>query len=486
MQGQIMKYINGSGFILLVLLCIAASSSSCRKEKLLSSGGELKFSIDTLNFDTVFTSLGSYTAQFKIYNPQNQKVNISSVRLEGGNASFFKLNVNGVPGNNVTNMELAANDSMYVFATVNIDPNDKNTPFVVESKLIASMNGKDFSIPFMAYGQNAYYIRDSVLKTQTWKTDKPYVIISNALIDRGETLTIPAGCRIYMHADSRLLIWGKLNAVGTKKDSIIFQGDRLDRKYFGNVGYPGEWGGLYFNKTSSDNLMEYVILKNCGNSTTLGNAVFSPAAIQLNQDTINDSNAMLTMRNCIIENSIGYGILGFASTLVAENCLINACGAQALATFEGGGYYLRHCNLITYGSNKISHTDNPVLALINYRDIDDVSYVAGGLIAQLDNCTIWGSLENECFIRKRGNDTFNVTLNNCLIKNQEPLSADARINNCILNQDPQFENYQAFNFRLKSGSPAIGKGKALIPAVSADLDGKPRDPVTPDIGCYEN
>lgn len=481
-----MKHIKGSGVVLLVLVIIAISNVACKKEKLLSSGGELKFSTDTLSFDTVFTSLGSFTTQLKIYNPQDQKVNISTIRLEKGTASYFKLNVNGVPGNTVNNIELAAKDSMYVFATVNVDPTNINTPFVVEDRLIATMNGKEYSLPFMAYGQNAYYVRDSVMKSQTWKTDKPYVIINNALIDEGETLTILAGCRIYMHADSRLLIWGKLNAIGTKKDSIIFQGDRLDRKYFGNEGYPGEWGGLYFNTTSSDNQMEYVILRNCGNSTKLGESVFSPAAIQLNPDTINDNKAMLTMRNCTIENSIGYGILAFASTLVAENCLINACGAQALATFEGGGYYLRHCNLVTYGSNKISHIDNPVLALINYRDIDDVSYVAGDLVAQLDNCIIWGSLDNECFIRKRSNNTFDVKVNNCLIKNQEALPAEATATNCILNQDPQFENYQTFNFRLKSGSPAIGKGKALTPAVATDLDGKPRDPVTPDIGCYEN
>lgn len=474
-----------AGIVLLFIALITVFNTSCKKEKLLNAGGELRFSVDTLNFDTVFTTMGSYTAQVKIYNPQDQKVNISNIRLQTGSGSYFKLNVNGIPGNNVSNVELAAKDSMYVFATVNIDPNDSTTPFVVHDKLTATMNGKDFSIPFMAYGQNAYYIRDSVMKTQTWKTDKPYVIINNALIDEGQTLTIPAGCRVYVHADSRLLIWGILNAVGTKKDSIIFQGDRLDRKYFGNVGYPGEWGGLYFNKTSHDNLMNYVILRNCGNSTKLGTGVFSPAAIQLNQDTINDTKAMLTMRNCIVENSIGYGILGFGATLVAENCLINACGAQALATFEGGGYILRHCDLITYSSGKISHIDNPVMALINYRDVDDVSYVAGDLVAQLDNCIIWGSLENECFIKKRGNYQFNVSVNNCLIKNAEALSADAVTTNCIMNQDPQFENYATFNFRLKSNSPVIGKGKPLA-SVTTDLDGKTRDGSAPDIGCYEN
>ena len=38
----------------------------------------------------------------------------------GGAASAFKININGVAASEVTNIELAANDSMYVFVSVNI------------------------------------------------------------------------------------------------------------------------------------------------------------------------------------------------------------------------------------------------------------------------------------------------------------------------------------------------------------------------------
>ena len=103
-----------------VALLMVIAATSCRKEKFLDTGGELQFSVDTLMFDTVFVSVGSFTASVKIYNPQNQKVNISSIRLAGGTASQFRINVSGTPGQEVKNIEIAAKDSIYVFATVNI------------------------------------------------------------------------------------------------------------------------------------------------------------------------------------------------------------------------------------------------------------------------------------------------------------------------------------------------------------------------------
>ncbi|MCB0696692.1 MAG: hypothetical protein KDC07_04975, partial [Chitinophagaceae bacterium] len=237
------------GIYILFLAAVAfMMATGCRKEKFLDTGGELKFSVDTLMFDTVFTSLGSFTASVKIYNPQSQKVNVSNIHLEDkfGNSPFI-INVNGHAGD-AENIEIAAKDSIYVFATVNIDPTSENNPFVVEDNLVATLNGKSYSIPFLAYGQNAYYIVDSTIAgNHTWKTDKPYVIIHNAAVDTNSILTIPAGCRIYVHADSRLYVLGTLKVKGTKEDSVVFQGDRLDRKYFGNEGYPGEWGGIYFN-----------------------------------------------------------------------------------------------------------------------------------------------------------------------------------------------------------------------------------------------
>lgn len=504
---RLMKH-NSRVFYLLSMVTVftVMCTVSCKKERILDNGGELRFSLDTLTFDTVFTSLGSFTAQVKIINPQNQRVNIGSIRLENKSGSTpFIINVNGQASNSVQDVELAANDSLYVFATVNINPNDSTNPFLIEDRLIATLNGKDYSIPFRAYGQNAYYIVDSTLSgNNVWKTDKPYVIINNAAVDENSTLTIPAGCRVYVHGDSRLFVLGTLKVLGTKKDSVVFQSDRLDRKYYGYEGYPGEWGGIYFNITSKDNEINYTIIKNCGNTTTLGDGSFTPAAIQLNRDTVDDNNYQLVMRNTVIENSIGYGILAFSSTLYAENCLINTCGAQCFAAFEGGGYDLNSCTFVNYGitlgenKSKVSHIENPVMAVLNYFDISNTESRVGPLYCVMNNCVVYGSLETEFIAQKRGSntsaDTFSVQLFNCLIKNKDGIPEGVVANNCIVNEDPMFKDYFNWEYNPGDNSPLINSGNndqvPLPPsppkfnAVTVDIDDKPRDGQI-DIGCYE-
>lgn len=483
-----MKLLSSGGAIILLFLILLAGS--CKKEQLLTSGGELRFSTDTLTFDTVFTQFASFTMGVKIFNPQGQKINISSVRLEKGNASFFTLNVNGIPGNNVKDLELAANDSLYVFATVRIDPNDETNPFIIEDRIIATLNNQDFSIPVIAYGQNAHYIIDSVIaQSDTWENDLPYVIMKNALVAEGVTLTINKGCRIYMHADSRLFVEGTLITNGTKEDSVIFQGDRLDRAYFGYEGYPGEWGGIYFTSNSSGNELNWTILKNCGNSTRLGTAVFFPAAIQVNSDSSNGTIPQLVLNNTIIQNSIGYGILSFGASVSATNLLIHDCGAQALALFQGGRYRFDNCDFINYQPRKLSHIDNPTVAVLNYFDVTDTEFWEGSLDAVFRNCVIYGSIEDELLCRKKGSAAYNARFDHCYIKSS-PLPTSSftlpdylQLEDCIFNDDPQLENPDKWDFRPKSGSPLIDKGIA-IPGLDIDLNGRLRTG-PPDLGCYE-
>ena len=72
----------------------------------------LAFSLDTLRFDTVFTSLGSATRSIKVYNRANRAIRISSISVASGAASKFRINVDGIPGNEATDVEILANDSI--------------------------------------------------------------------------------------------------------------------------------------------------------------------------------------------------------------------------------------------------------------------------------------------------------------------------------------------------------------------------------------
>ncbi|MBS1689440.1 MAG: hypothetical protein JSS96_12000, partial [Bacteroidetes bacterium] len=114
-----------SYFILLIAVGLTLLAA-CKKDRVLTSGGSLRFSVDTLTFDTVFTAEGSFTMNFKIYNPQGEKIVLSSIGMQQGSKSYFHLNVDGFSGNSLSNITIQPHDSIYVFATVNINPKNQD------------------------------------------------------------------------------------------------------------------------------------------------------------------------------------------------------------------------------------------------------------------------------------------------------------------------------------------------------------------------
>jgi hypothetical protein len=139
----------------------------------------------------VFTSTGSVTQFFRIYNTNNQKLRLSSVQLSGGASSWFKINVDGTPGPEVRDIEIAANDSIYVFVSVKIDPTLDNLPFIVQDSIRIVYNGNERWVQLDAWGQNAHFMRNRRIESdEVWENDKPYVILGGIQVDTNVTLTI--------------------------------------------------------------------------------------------------------------------------------------------------------------------------------------------------------------------------------------------------------------------------------------------------------
>jgi len=451
---------------------------ACKKESFITSpDARVTITADSLKFDTVFTTAGSVTQSFKIVNENDQKINVSSVKLMGGNSSAYKINADGFVGPEINNLEIAANDSLYVFVSVIINQNAANLPFVVQDSIQISYNGRDRLVQLEAWGQNAHFFRSKEITTdETWTNDLPYVILGSLVVDPNRILSIEKGCRIYVHADAPLVINGSIQVNGgvDSSDRVYFQGDRLDEPY---KDFPASWPGIFFNSGSKDNVFNYAVLRN---------AYQAIAA----QDPSPDANPKVTLNECIIDNAYDAGIITNNSSVSATNCLISNCGKN-LALVKGGNYQFLHCTIASYSNDYILHKD-PVLLASNYINVNNVPQTAP-LNALFRNCIFWGEgglVDDEVVIAKDPGATLNVNFDYGLWKIQktDPSTvAGVTANQIINNQPPLFDSVNTskryYDFHLQMGSPAIDKGTDA--GVSIDLDGKPRPVGVPDLGCYE-
>lgn len=457
-----------SRYFLFLLACFVILFS-CKKTGFTDSPNALLFtSTDTLHFDTVFTTVGSITQSFKIFNGNDQKLRISNIELAGGSTSVFKINVDGATGTSFSNIEVSPNDSIYVFVAVTIDPNNNTNPFLIQDSIKIEYNTNTTFIQLDAYGQNAHFLKNaSVTKDTTWNNELPLVIIGDLIVEEGKTLTIEKGTRVYCHSNASITVNGTLTAIGEKYDStkIIFRNDRLDEYY---KDLPASWNGILFTENSINNELSFVSVLNATN------------AIVVRNPSLN-SNPKLKMQQCIIDNASNAGLYGIYSSINVVNCLISNCG-ENIRIVAGGDYSFNHCTVASYSNNFLAH-NSPVLSIT---DVDDNNQ-SFPLTADFTNSIFYGDdglVADEISLQQMGTNTFNVNFENVLYKGNTP--ALANFTNSIQDQDPQFVNIDAFDnifdFHLQDISPCVNSGKAT--SVNTDLDGIERDE-TPDIGCYE-
>ncbi|HEY0355524.1 MAG TPA: choice-of-anchor Q domain-containing protein [Flavisolibacter sp.] len=453
----------------LLIIALALVCFACKKESFTNSASALlRTTADTLHFDTVFTSTGSITQLVKIINDNNKGIHVSSVRLAGGNNSPFRINVDGVAGPEVNDIDISGNDSIYVFVTVSIQPNSANLPFIVRDSIEINYNGNTKYVQLDAYGRNAHFMRDhKITGSEIWNNDLPYVILGRLTVDTNAILTINQGCRIYMHADAPFIVNGTLVVNGEHHDSsrVVFAGDRLDEPY---RHYPASYPGIVFTNVSRNNLLNYAIIKNAYQ----GIVVTDPSP-----------GTKLTLNETIIDNAYDAGILGINTSIKARNVLISNCGKNILLV-NGGDYDFNHCTAASFSSNLGVHRD-PVLLLTNY-----LLQESNDLNAVFRNCIFWGEnnglVPDEVKVLKQGNNAFNVIFDQVLWRVQNP-PLNIIANGIINNQDPKFDSINTsekfYSFQLKHDSPAIDKG--VNTGVSTDLNGRPRPVGLPDLGAYE-
>lgn len=498
---------------------------SCQKETNIfnnNTGDFISFSVDTLLFDTVFTTIGSTTRYLKVYNNYNQDINIDRISLARNENSPFKLNIDGESSdslNNYTieNIMLRNGDSLYIFAEVTIDPNGANNPLIETDSIVFFYENMMQDVDLAAWGRDAYFhsgvpdfqqensenldsmlysdffnsIPDelinekfyyySINQNTQWNNDKPHVIYGDVIVENNATLTLQQGAEIYLHSKSWIVVdsLSSFKSLGTLSMPITIQSDRVDsHSIIDYSNSPGQWGKIWLLPGSYNNQFEYTILKN--------------GQTGIHIDGVNDMNnlpstPMLTINNSIIYNMSNIGLLAQGSKVSAENLLIANCGTHLLSLNIGGDYDFKHCTFANFWPFSVRQT--PSIYLNNYYEDNNGNIQNRDLLrANFGNSIIMGNNENEIFFDKSENAVFNYLIEYSVLKMQVDYWTDWNSGNSqsnTLSSDVNFLDYETLNFELDENSIAINAGsEAIAQEVPLDINGVDRTD-NPDAGCFE-
>jgi hypothetical protein len=507
-----MKYLYG----LAILGCLVLWSS-CRNDfESVASTGNLEFSKDTVFLDTIFTNIGSSTYNLKVYNRSDEDINIPTIALGQGEASNYRLNVDGLPGKSFEDIQILAKDSIFIFVetTFNINtvpnqngeflytdqivfhagPNQQNVELVTLVKdaiFLFPEQASDGTIETLNLGMDGngddiliegFFLEDDQL---LFTNEKPYVIYGYAAVAANKTLTIEPGARINFHANSGILVAneGSIKANGapstdplTMENQIIFEGDRLEPTF---SEIPGQWGTIWCTAGSTDNEFSYVTIKN--------------SVVGILMDS-NDGDRTLTLTNVEIYNAANVGLLARTGNVYGENLVINNCGQTALSVSLGGTYNFNHCTFANYWTN--SFRSFPAVQIDNVLQVSETEVVVADLIeANFTNCIIYGNERRELGFVVEPSAAFNYNLTNTLFRFEDPngdftdnplydFNNTALYTNTVLNIAPMFQDTQNNNFNIETGTS--GAENIGLPNVmpQIDLNGMLRNN-PPDAGAYE-
>ncbi len=460
---------SGKLFFMIMTLCIM-TFIACKKSDKIDPSGDLKlgFSTDTVFFDTVFTTVGSVTQKLMVYNPSKNRVLISSIQLAGGSASMYKLNIDGIATDHLQNLELAGKDSIYIFVRITIDPNNQSNPFAVTDSIHFLTNGNLQKVQLLAWGQNANFYRDALIRgNTTWDSLKAHVIYGSLRIDTGSTLSLMPGTKVYFHLKSYLTVshGSSLKVNGSLNHPVRFQGDRLDPFY---KDLTGQWSGLFLERGSKENEINYAVIKN-GETGVFVDSIG------------NSSQPTLRIENTIIQNMSSDGLLAYKSFIESSNCVIVNCGGSAIGIVSGGSYDFRQLTIGNYYTSSVRNS--PSLYLSNY-SYDGMGNKKPNPLtkAYFGNAIITGSANEEIGLDADPSSAFEFIFDHCLLKTQSGTSDPLHYKECLVNEDPRFVDIEQNNFEIDSISPAIDKGIPMD--VPFDIKGIYRG-LTPDLGAFE-
>jgi hypothetical protein len=460
---------------ILFFLIISCVFAACKDDDFSTDPSyRLSFSTEELTFDTVFTTIGSTTQSFMVYNTHKNPLKINRIELQPN--SNFRMNVSGISASSLSDVEIRANDSMFVFVEVTVNPNDENSPFLIEDEIRFYTNTNLQTVKLTAYGQNAVILRsETISENTTFTSEKPYLIFGTLLVDENASLTIEKNCSLFFHNNAGITAQGDLQINGTLEEPVVMRGDRLD--YFlkdNKYDYlPGQWNGIELLGNGKNYTINFAEIRNAQTGIKIENT-----AVKIENSSINNfdktaieaKNAEIYIGNSLIANA-------------REHCL----------KLVGGSHKIIQSTFADYYSNMSSgkgRDGRPMISLSNYAYADNEKTIKENFDltqAEFTNCIIYGSVLEEIGLLEDSETpaAFNYSFSHCLIKDKVEKFNESSITKVIWGEDPLFISMShPYNFGIKAESPAIGKAEVtVLSQYPFDLLGNARTNNT--LGAYE-
>lgn len=465
-------------FIPLLVVLFGVWLSACYRDPISTNPAfKLEFSVDTLAFDTVFTSIGSATRNIKVYNRNNADINISSVRLAGGDGSVYRMNVDGRATSHAKDVYLRSKDSLFVFVEVTIDPNESNAPMLILDSIVFETNGNFQDVKLISWGQDVHFFNGYTLPSSTtFVNDKPYLIYNYLYVPEGVELTVEPGVEFYLHNTSWILVDGQIRFQGQPDNPITMQGDRLELFYRDK---PGQWGGIWITDESHGNIIDWTVIQN--SITGLNFSPYGHPTLQA-----------LKITNSIIKNTSYTSIDARGAIIEAGNCLF-ANAKDICLSLAAGSYSFTHCTVANYWAQYVNRT-GPALLLANYflsYDDEGINIHQHGLHqATFENCIIYGSRYNEVTFASTYygiaiEAPFNYSFSHSIVRTENEVQFEPFPS--VSFENPLFKDPFKHDFRLQVESPAINVG-AFDAAQQYPVDVRNISRLVdegPDLGAYE-
>lgn len=330
-------------FSIVAFTLILLSSCGDDDKFTLSTAHKLTFSADTIRLDTVFSNVSSVTRDFWVYNRSGEGIRCTNIRLERGNQSGFRVNVDGsflgaAAGFQTNGVEVRNKDSIRVFVEITAPNNYANKPALVEDNLLFTLeSGVVQKVNLNAFAWDALQLRDVKIQRDSVLSsgNKPMIIYGGITVAEGATLTIPASTTLYFHADAGIDVFGRLEVVGNADSEVVLRGDRIDRMFdylpYDNVS--GQWKGIRFHTSSYDNWIQFADIH-----STFDGVVC---------DSSDVSRLKLTLHSSTIHNCQGYGLRAANSRIHLINSQITNTLRDCLCV-DGGWAEVNACTLAQF------------------------------------------------------------------------------------------------------------------------------------------